>query len=283
VPLVALVLAVAIPVAVWAALQQLKVSAGWKAAGAALAVAAPLLVAEGRETRKRDMEYRSLLAKHLRLWSQQSGGLLIRDISDPIALGVKPAAGSPHAHAHNLPTYVPRDADVHLDDALATSNFVLLIGDSAAGKSRTAFEAMRRRFPDRVLIVPARPESLATLLNQGLEFRHGVVWLDDIDSYLGVDTLSLTDLERLFGDGDRAVTVLATIRKAAYERYDENAALHERKLLRAAATIPLDRKLTTAESRLAEQLSLRKMSAFERLPSDLINTVWENTWLLDPN
>jgi hypothetical protein len=144
---------------------------------------------------------------------------------------------------------VPREVDARLEEALTFSHFVLLVGDSAAGKSRTAFEVMRRRFPDRALVIPARPNSLAALLDANIEFRSAVLWLDDLDAYLGTDTPTLTDLERIVGGGDRAVTALATIRKAAYERYDQDAAAPERKLLRTATHIAMHRPLTTVERR----------------------------------
>jgi hypothetical protein len=140
---------------------------------------------------------------------------------------------------------------------LAFSRFVLIVGDSAAGKSRTAFEAMRRRFLNRAVVIPARANSLATLLDAGLEFHDAVVWLDDLDAYLGTEAFTLADLERMVGTGKQAVTVLATIRKAAYDRFDQDAAISERKLLRTAAQLPLHRELTHAEQAAAEDLANR--------------------------
>jgi NB-ARC domain len=252
---ITLVLTVAIPVGIWAALQQLKVPPPWMAVAAAASAIAPLLVTGIRQVRSQTSSRDGLLSRHLRLWSKRSGVPAVSDINDPVALGVKPATAEPGIQATWLPPYIPREADERLDEMLAFSRFVLIVGDSAAGKSRTAFEAMRRRFCNRAIVIPARADSLGTLLNAGLEFHNAVVWLDDLDSYLGTETFTLVDLERLVGTEKQAVTVLATIRKAAYDRFDQDAAISERKLLRTAAQLPLHRELTYTEQAAAEVLA----------------------------
>ncbi|HUZ53473.1 MAG TPA: NB-ARC domain-containing protein [Streptosporangiaceae bacterium] len=250
-----LALAVAVPAAVWAALQQIQAPRGWMAAAAAASAAAPLLTTGIRRARNQTVERNILLSKHLRLWSRKNGAPIVGDLTNPVVLGVKPATAEPDILAPWVPPYVPREADRRLDEMLAFSRFVLLVGDSAAGKSRTAFEAMRRRFIDRAVIIPARPDSLATLLDAGMEFRGSVVWLDDLDSYLGTESFTLTDLERMVGSGRHEVTVIATIRKAAYDRFDQDAAISERNLLRAAAQLPLHRQLSHAEQLQAESVA----------------------------
>src|SRR5216684_4425878 len=62
------------------------------------------------------------------------------------------------------PPYVQRDVDSWLDEALATSFFVLVTGSSNAGKSRTAFAAATRMEPEPLLLVPASPRALPDLL-----------------------------------------------------------------------------------------------------------------------
>ena len=48
-----------------------------------------------------------------------------------------------------------REVDELLDRALQQQRFVLVVGPSKAGKSRSAIEAVRRRFPASRLVVPS--------------------------------------------------------------------------------------------------------------------------------
>jgi len=90
--------------------------------------------------------------------------------ADALALGVKPALQDATS-AGGLPAYVLRDVEAVRDSdetpalaaALAQGGFVIIEGASAAGKTRTAFEAMRRHMPDRWLIVPDNHMSLHKL------------------------------------------------------------------------------------------------------------------------
>lgn len=165
-----------------------------------------------------------LLRAHCRV-DETTGWLpRVREVTDPVALGVHPAVDlssqTPEKAAsnrpHNVPAYVPRDLDSALDQALAPGGFVLLVGDSTAGKSRAAFEAMHRRLADWWLLVPSKPESLRALLDAEIQFRNTVVWLNDLDRYLGSDGLDEPLLRRLRGDGTRRIVVLATMRATEY-------------------------------------------------------------------
>lgn len=122
--------------------------------------------------------------------------------ADALALGVKPAlhdATSPGG----LPAYVLRDVEVAraadetgaLASAFAEGGLVIIEGASAAGKTRTAFEAMRRHAPDRWLIVPDNHMSLSELKDAGVRLGKAVVWLDDIDSYLAAGGLDAAVLD----------------------------------------------------------------------------------------
>jgi hypothetical protein len=64
--------------------------------------------------------------------------------ADAIRLGVWPAA--PEA-GDRVPPYVERDAAAALREALQCGGFVLVVGDSAAGKTRLAHEAVRAALP----------------------------------------------------------------------------------------------------------------------------------------
>lgn len=111
--------------------------------------------------------------------------------------------------------YVPRlREDRELEEVLESQSFILLSGDSKAGKSRTLIELLRRRLPvgTRLIVprsTPSAPGELTSLpLPTGGD--RAVLWLDDIHEYLrpgGVDLRVLNDYARM----DPPVTVVATI------------------------------------------------------------------------
>src|ERR1700722_3675953 len=85
-----------------------------------------------------------------------------REITNPVVLGVHQAAAVPATEvpesAAGIPAYVPRDVDGQLRECLLAGGFVLLVGDSTAGKSRTAFEALHA-LPGHVLVCPVDREA----------------------------------------------------------------------------------------------------------------------------
>lgn len=182
------------------------------------------------------------------------GGRLrrVRDSTDPIALGVHPAAADTTG---NVPPYVRRDFQQTLDTALSESRFVLLSGESTAGKSRAAYEAMHRLLPDHLLVAPAGRESIRTIVDVVLEHRRCVVWLDDIERFIGNPGLTAADVTRMTESG---ALLLGTIRIAEQERF---GARHEaelgaaqrdswrtaREVLRLATEIPVSRHWTDSE------------------------------------
>lgn len=110
----------------------------------------------------------------------------VRD-ADPRRLGVHAAIRTPTS-VTAPPPYVERDIDEQLRNFLtssaATGAFVLLVGGSSAGKSRTAFEAIVNVFPDRRLIHPDETDpALFESLAQSTP-NATIVWLDEIQRYL---------------------------------------------------------------------------------------------------
>jgi eukaryotic-like serine/threonine-protein kinase len=90
----------------------------------------------------------------------------VGDIVDPTIVGVHRAAAltvGDSSSAHT-PPFIPRDCSAELEDAVRHGGFVLVIGESAAGKSRAAFEAIRTCLPAEYLA--AGPQLL-------LEWRDG--------------------------------------------------------------------------------------------------------------
>jgi hypothetical protein len=189
---------------------------------------------------------RRLLAANC--WVDETTGWLPRvgQATNPVALGIHPAAeldelGTNRAGVVDLPAgvpvYVPRELDAELDAKLARGGLVLVVGDSTAGKSRAAYEAIHRLFGQRFLLVPYARPSLRRLLEGGIELRETVVWLNDLDRWLGPEGLDLGLLRRLLGDGRRQVVIVATMRASEYaartSEQDQGRSDTERELRRA--------------------------------------------------
>jgi hypothetical protein len=154
----------------------------------------------------------------------------VQEISDPIALGVHPSAPAEPAVIQagglpRVPPYVPRDIDGQLRECLAWGGFVVLVGHSTAGKSRAAYEAMAATLPGHVLIAPADRASLAAAVGRAAESPRCVLWLNDLENFLGSGGgLTRTQVTRLLsGDGHHRV-ILATLRAAEERRITEEPA-----------------------------------------------------------
>jgi hypothetical protein len=204
----------------------------WFTSGAlgVLATLAVYLSQNQAEKKKARTEHREnvhgkTLALHNHCWVDEESGQFPRtgQLIDPILLGVHPAADLDRESAPvlldlptNVPVYIPRDVDAKLDAALAGGRLVLIVGDSAAGKSRAAYEAMRRLPGDRRVLIPSHLDSIQILMDNGIELQSLVLWLDDLEHFIGPGGLDLPLLRRLLGGGDRRVSILATMRASEY-------------------------------------------------------------------
>jgi TPR repeat protein len=245
-------------------LGKLPAAAGWTAVGlaAAAGLSGVLLTPLAERLRLR------IATAHGRTTAVQgllrTGALqeLLVHEADPIRLGVHPAWKLPGAAP--VPPYVPRTIDAELDRKLASGGLVVVQGDSAAGKSRTAYEALRRnatRLGWRSLVVPHDPAALRTLAEGGSRLARTVVWLDDLERYLSADGLDEGLLSALCPPGRTHVVLLATLRARAREALrvdsDEPVAAEmansARRVLGGTEPVRLDRELDPAERATAEQ------------------------------
>jgi tetratricopeptide (TPR) repeat protein len=190
--------------------------------------------------------------------------------ADPIDLGITVSAiASRSARAGRAPDYVERDVDDEIVDALKSSKFVLLVGPSKAGKSRSALHAAREVFGDDALVVaPARPwpedgvlrelfGALDVLADAGS--ARVIVWLDDIGRYIRTAALDAALLRR-FRRQDPPVIVLATIsdteREALWDEERVSVGLSGRvnaRVLADAVHLRVETRLSSEERERAEQ------------------------------
>lgn len=146
-------------------------------------------------------------------------------VTDLLGLGVH-RARSGGGDGSALPPYVLRDVDGQVRDELRiaaeSGGFVLLTGDSTAGKSRTALEAVREVLPGHLLLAPPSEADLRPLRrapNEPAYDRH-VLWLDDLERYLGPGGLEPSLLTSLIRSH---LVVLATLRDERYDALRETA------------------------------------------------------------
>ena len=172
---------------------------------------------------------------------------LVREV-DPVRLGVhRPIrVGADDA----MPTYVPRDVDGelrHLVRRAATDGgFVLVIGGSSVGKTRSLFEAVRDTVPDWPLAQPANRQQWRSL-------ERSVIWLDEFQNYLGMERgLTAEYVRQALG---RQLMVVATLWPQYYDLYsvpcpedvENDRYTVERELLKLASIVHLRSSFSPAE------------------------------------
>jgi tetratricopeptide (TPR) repeat protein len=213
---------------------------------------------------------RSAKLEKKRSWEQQVRGLLKEppgtdgqlprlSALSPYRLGVSPSRYGSDEQRSDDP-YVSRVIDDRLDQALASKHFVLVVGDSKAGKSRTAYEAAARlrhanQSHDPQVLVPKGTDLLEQLLDLDppldLPSEPALLWLDDLtEGALAALTPAL--LDRLTAQ----MIVLGTLTAQRHDRVrssDSDISHSAQIALRRAKVIRLDAGLTNEERVEAEQ------------------------------
>jgi anti-anti-sigma factor len=265
-----IVVAAALGAVAWAVAAQFEAPAWFKAvvAGFAAAGGAAAMVLERRERHVAAGRVRErTLHEHLRFWTLPRGRLYRVVDVDRSSLGLGSHAlegvgGVAIDHA-----YVPRSEDGAVRQALREQAFTLLVGASKVGKTRTAYEAAAAICPDHHLVVPEKPDSLLAILNVDppLELGRALVWLDDLEIYLGHEGgLTLNLLSALI-DRDPPVRAVATMATSEFDAYRAATGVSKsaRLVLARAAAIFLE-PLTDIEG-------VRR--ALGRVPDSFLRTV----------
>lgn len=136
-------------------------------------------------------------------------------VDDLAVFGVK-AAVADDGGGSAYPPYLRRRADADLEAALDEAaagrrRLVLVSGDAAAGKTRSAAEAVRHHLHLRTypVVVPFTDRGLRNLLDSGVSLDHTLVWVDDIDKHL---VHTSPEVVRTLLDGWSSAVIVATIR-----------------------------------------------------------------------
>ncbi|RJL20171.1 hypothetical protein D5H75_39680, partial [Bailinhaonella thermotolerans] len=202
--------------------------------------------------------------------------------ADPRRLGVHAAIEVPDETAGELPLYVDRDTDLepcgvralirqaakeyrnhHRRLALAKQSstrggFVLLIGGSSVGKTRTAIEALRAVIPNWWLLRPNDAHHVRRVAENPP--RHLVVWLDELQNFLGrPDGLTAATARALMDNGAVLVGTLWSVRYQAYTALPSSGQPdvcgNDRELLRLAEKVHLDKDFTRSEQERAHEVA----------------------------
>jgi hypothetical protein len=166
----------------WAIAQVLEWPVWARATLAGLAAVATLAVPELRARFKQDDTRAALVERAVTVSGELARLPLVRDV----------ALTDLRVHAAQMQVpYVERDVQQKVADALGSGQAVLLVGHSMAGKTRLAAEVVCQRFPAAPLLIPESGKSLRELMGEGLDPAGVVVWLDDLERFLGPDGLTV--------------------------------------------------------------------------------------------
>jgi hypothetical protein len=196
-----------------------------------------------------------------------------RDAS-PRALGIH-ASIRANESVSELPAYVGRDFDDHLRTVIAKGAdegcFVLMVGGSSTGKTRSLYEAILAVLPDWWLLQPA--DAADVLRAAESPTAKTVLWLDELQNFLGADP----PLHRAVLDGlRRAGTIIvgtlwseeylprtALRRTAGADKYAS-----DRRLLDTARVIDVHAALSDRERERAQKLAATDSRIREALDSN---------------
>ncbi|GAA2212481.1 hypothetical protein GCM10009850_079430 [Nonomuraea monospora] len=199
---------------------------------------------------------RAWLAAWERVMRQDPRDRLRVDEAMPRDLGIHSAMTAPGS-LDDLPAYVQRDFDFDLRTALSAKGpdrgaFVVMVGTSATGKTRSLYEAVLDLFSDWALEQPSEAADLLELKN--LPPRRTVFWLDELQQYLGGrPPLTSECVRTLLRHGNVVVGTLWPDEYAACTSASEDV----RRLVKIAHPISVPDSLTVAELDEANRIAER--------------------------
>jgi tetratricopeptide (TPR) repeat protein len=181
----------------------------------------------------------------------------LKDCESPVSFGVHPAASW---NGDQNPYYVRRDIEDDIFPIMRPGSFALLVGDPTCGKSRTAFEAVKSKFPNYRIFRPEDGAEFSECVSfSGVEDK--VIWLDDLDRFLAAPFIPTNSLDEALRTDAVLIGTMRADRLDLLSPRHERGLNHEtRTLVRAARAITarahvlyLDRNWSTEETKRAER------------------------------
>ena len=162
----------------------------------------------------------------------------------------------------DLPSYVRRDFADRLERIIANGAgagcFVVLVGRSSTGKTRSLYEAVSNSVPDWWLVQPSKTQEIVDLCDPPPEKT--IVWLDEIHRFLGTEPpLTKAMVLTLVRAGAIVVGTLwpdeYTARKPLRRTDGPDTYADDRVLLDFAEIVNVDDALSTTEQGIAVDVS----------------------------
>ena len=169
-----------------------------------------LILAVEEAMRERDLGLQASLHKAAR-WlgrSVDSWGALELEVHSPIVVDGAPTG---------IPEYIERAHDQEIRDSFTSdsSRLIVIVGGSSTGKTRAAYEAVKRLPSDWRLhypIYPDKPRALVDALKSGRLAPRTIIWLNELQQYLlPVGGEEAAAGLRAYLQGDDKVAVIGTI------------------------------------------------------------------------
>jgi hypothetical protein len=224
--------------------------------------------------------------------------------ADARRLGVHASISVPGVPDEILPEYVPRDVDdsefgirAKVTAAAQRGGFVVLVGGSSVGKTRSAFEAVTALLPDWWLVHPAGPAEVAALAAA----PRTVVWLDELQRCLDGEKGLTGGVVRALLNAPGPVVIIGTLWPDRYTSYTTlplpggaDLRAREREVLDLATVIRIGPEFSQAEqvrAQTAGTRDLRVRVALESAAYGLTQTLavapqlvarWEDAQTADP-
>ncbi|MFV2096193.1 tetratricopeptide repeat protein [Micromonospora sp. LOL_014] len=215
------------------------------------------------------------------VWTANNGDLPKASFNDWKRLGVHEALAhalpSRNQAGTDLPTYIGRDRDDELRTAICAgiesgkSEFILTVGHSTAGKSRSLAEAMWENLSDWSLLLPVTPAGLIEVLSADIRLDKTVLWLDELQNYIATVEACHALASRM-SRGNERVMILASMRAHHYEDIAEsrNSSIGEKSLAAAAWGVIRMAKLITLERLFSEPEKARALSLKDPYLSEIL-------------
>ena len=156
------------------------------------------------------------------------GQLLRVSELNPYTLGASPSEFGSAGTYGQRDEYVPRDTDEALAAALDSHAQVVLVGPSKAGKTRTAFEAIRQHSRwGKALLAAPQPGSVDQLSSHPAlsSLDPLVIWLDELDRFLAPGGELVPALVGSLLGRPGPTVLLASLRSGQRQRLDRDGEL----------------------------------------------------------